>query len=263
MSAEPGRIDAADAERFRAALRRAPSHQGRFERALRSVIRAWCHLVAWHIEVTLRDPLPVVSGVRQGAGCIVAVAPHRSWVEPFLLVAAWPADAARLVWIGDGRTMTRSWWRRRLLPRLGAIPISGGIAAPRAYAALVREALHEGAVVAVFPEKGPPSAADRTRTISPGFAYLARHAGAPIVPVVMGGTHHIVRGSSFSVDILGAIDVGDPDPDPFRPQARSLAHDLAHRFEAEVASVLSERTAWAEARRPARDRWRWLASLLG
>ena len=255
-------ISALDVERFRTALRRAPTHQGRFEQVLRGAIRAWCRLAAWNVEVTVRAPLPVRVGGRPGAGCVVAVAPHRAWLEPFLLVAAWPPEAARLVWIGDGRTMTESWWRRRLLPRLGAIPISGGIGAPPVYAELVREALAAGAALAVFPERGPPAAADRTRTISPGFAYLARRAGAPIVPVVVGGTHHIVRGSAFTLDILEAINVGEPDPDPFRPEARRLAHDLARRFEAEVAAVLPDRTAQLDARRPARDRWRWLATLL-
>ena len=123
-------IDDADVRRFRSALRRMPKRQGRLEQASRRLIRVGCRLVAWHVEIRL-DDLPEQAG-RRRAGCVVAVAPHRAWLEPFLLVAAWPPDAAKLVWLADGHTVTRSWWRRRLLPRLGIIPITGRFGGPRA-----------------------------------------------------------------------------------------------------------------------------------
>ncbi len=194
---------------------------------------------------------------------MVAAAPHRAWVEPFLLLLAWPADAARLVWLADGRTVTRSWWRRRLLPRLGVIPIAAGAGGPRTYADLVAEVCARGHAVVVFPEVGPPSAADRARRISPGFAYLALRAGAPVVPVVVGGTHRLVRGAHLSVDMCTPIDPGAAVDDPFTPAARERAHDLARAFAETVASVLPERTRQADALGPARDRWKWLGRLLG
>ena len=119
---------------------------------------------------------------RLGSGCLVACAPHRTWLEPFLLLAAWPEDAARLVWLADGTTVTRSWWRRRLLPRLGILPIERRAGGPGAYLEAAAAALAAGAALVVFPEKGPPSPPDRTRTIAPGFAYLARRAGARTCP---------------------------------------------------------------------------------
>ena len=257
----PAALSAEDVRRFHAALARIPMRQGWFERALRVVIRAWCRAVAWRVSVTSAAPLPERDGV-PGAGCVVVTAPHRAWLEPFLLLAAWPAGAARLVWLADGRTATRSWWRRRLLPRLGVIPITSG-SGPHRYAELAAAACERGLAVAVFPEVGPPSSPDRARRISAGFAYLALRAGAPIVPVVIGGTHHVVRGSSFSVDILPTVDGIASVPDPFTPAGRAQAGRLAERFEREVAAVLPERTREADAAAPERDRWTWLNRLLG
>lgn len=250
-----------DAERFRSALRRLPVRQGRFEQALRLVMRGWCRAVGWRIDIGPTDGLPAVASARPGSGCVVACAPHRAWVEPFLLVAAWPPEAARLVWLADGRTVTRSWWRRRLLPRLGVIPIEVELGSPRRYAEAAAEVLARGAALAVFPERGLPSPSHRTRTISPGFAYLARRAGAPVIPVVMAGSHAIVRGSTFSVRFLEAIEPGGPDPDPFTRESRRLAHELAERYTRAVNAELPAMNELTDARRPRRTRWRWLGRL--
>jgi 1-acyl-sn-glycerol-3-phosphate acyltransferase len=143
---------------------------------------------------------------------------------------------------------------------VGVLPIDASIGGPPAYATLAAAACARGFAVAVFPEVGPPSLPDKPRRISPGFAYLALRAGAPVIPVIVGGTHRIVRGSRFSLDILPAIDVRRRS-DPFTPSARAEAHALAHRFDELVASTLPERTAAADAEAPKRERWRWLATL--
>ena len=256
-------LDPDDLRRFGEALRAMPMRQGRFERALRLVMRAWYRLVDWRIDVEGMASLPRPDGGVPGAGCVVAVAPHRAWVEPFLLLSAWPADAARLVWLADGRTVTGSWWRRRLLPRIGIIPIAGGLRDLRTYVDLAAIALDAGAALVVFPEVGPPSAADRTRHISPGFAYIAGGASASVVPVVIGGTHRIVRGSSFSVAALDALEVATTAADAFTPASRERAHAVAHRCEEVINAALPAHTARADACAPRRERWPWLARLFG
>jgi len=252
-----------DLRRFSEALRAMPMRQGRRERALRLVMRAWCRLVDWRVDVEGMASLPRLDGGAPGAGCVVAAAPHRAWVEPFLLLSAWPPDAARLVWLADGRTVTRSGWRRRLLPRVGIIPIAGSPRSLQAYVDLAAIALDAGAALVVFPEVGPPSAADRTRRISRGFAYIAGGTGASVIPVVVGGTHRIVRGSSFSVAALDALEVGQTVPDVFTRASRERAHALAHRYEEVINAALPAHTARADARAPERERWSWLARLLG
>jgi 1-acyl-sn-glycerol-3-phosphate acyltransferase len=255
------RPESVDVERFREGLSRASVRQGPIDRSLRLLIRGICRLVSWRVDTSGFDDLPRGEAGRAGAGCLVVAAPHRAWIDPFLLLAAWPPAAARLVWFGDGPTMARSWWRRWLFPRLGMIPIAPASGGPRVYASLAAQVMGAGAALAIFPEKGPPSPPEATRTISPGFAYLALHAGAPVVPVVLAGTHHIVRGSSFTVDALGAIDVGDADDQVFSQQGRRRAAELTERYRTMVTAVLPDRSALADARRPARDRWRWLATL--
>lgn len=252
-----------DVDAFRAGLRHVSARQGLFERLLRLATRGACAIVGWRVEASGVDLLPrgVVGSGRPGEGCVIAVSPHRAWIDPFLLVATWPPDAARLAWFGDGPTMVRSWWRRRLFPRLGMIPITPEMGGPPAYAELAAGVLEVGAALVIFPEKGRPSAPGETRTIAPGFAYLALRAGSPVVPVVLGGTHRIVRGSPFTVDVLEAIVVGSPTPDPFSSAGRDRARSLVDRYGAEVGPVLGARTALADARRPARDRWTWLATL--
>lgn len=252
----------AELDRFAAGLTLGSTRQGRFERALRLLVRLWCRLVGWRIEVVGRADLPVRGGV-PGAGCVVAVAPHRAWVEPFLLFAAWPEEAARLAWLADGHTVTRSWWRRRVLPRVGVIPVSGKRSGPKTYAAMTAAALAAGRALVIFPEVGPPSPPDRARKCSAGFAYLALGAGAPVVPVVVGGTHRIVRGSHFSLDFLAAEDPGRGGGVGFDPATRRRAHELRERVEASLAQVLPRRTAQADATAPEDERWRWLGSLFG
>ena len=249
-----------DVERFREGLRHVAVRQGATDRALRVLIRAVCRLTAWNVAATGFEALPRHNG-RRGAGCLVVAAPHRAWIDPFLVLAAWPPDAARLVWFGDGPTMSRSWWRRWLFPRLGMIPIAPGSGGPRAYASLASAVVAAGAALVIFPEKGPPSEPDATRTISPGFAYLATFAGAPVIPVVLAGTHRIVRGSSFTVDALPAIDIGPPDVQAFTPDGRRRSAALTERYRALIAGRLPERTAETDARRPSRDRWPWLATM--
>ncbi len=250
-----------DVGRFDRALALVPPRQGRLDRRLRQLIVLGARAAGWRLLVERAAPLPADAG-RPGGGCVVVVAPHRAWVEPFLLVASWPTEAAHLVWLADGSTATRSWWRRRWLPRLGVIPIVGGADGPRRLAMLAARACRAGHAVVVFPEVGPPSPPDRARRLSPGFAYLALQAGAPIVPVVVGGTHRIARSSMFSLDFGAPLDPGPAMEDPFSPEGRERAHALMRRFDEHLASVLPRRTQQADAAAPSTMRWRWLGSLV-
>jgi 1-acyl-sn-glycerol-3-phosphate acyltransferase len=254
-------IEPTDAARFRAALAAASREQGRFEWLLRRVIRAWCRVVDWRFSVSWQAGLPAATTARPGSGCVVACAPHRTWVEPFLLLAAWPEDAARLVWLADGATVTRSWWRRRLLPRIGILPIEGRAGGPATYLEAGAAALAAGAALVVFPERGPASPADRTRPLAPGFAYLARRAGAPVVPVVVAGSHAVRRGSRFDITFLEPMSGGPADPGALSAASRPAAHDLAVRVEAAIDAELPARNALTDAQLPARVRWPWLGRL--
>jgi hypothetical protein len=49
--------------------------------------------------------------------------------------------------------------------------------------------------------------------------------------------------------------------DPFTPAGRKAAAELVGGYRSAVEAVLPARTAVTDARRPTRDRWRWLATL--
>lgn len=88
-----------------------------------------------------------------------------------------------------GPRWPRSWWRRRLFPRLGMIPIlpEATPGAVREHLADARAVLGHGSCLVIFPEKGPPSPRGQTRTIAPGATWLAAAGNVPLVPVAIGG----------------------------------------------------------------------------
>jgi 1-acyl-sn-glycerol-3-phosphate acyltransferase len=199
---DPGLV-AAQRARSRAALESLSPRRGSLDRLVWLVVRAGFALVGWRVRASGYDRLP-----RDAAGravpCVVAVAPHRGWTDPFLLLLTWPRDAPRLAWFGDARTMARSGWRRRLLPRLGMVPIPADAtpAAVREHLADARTVLGRGCCLVIFPEKGPPSAPGRTRTVARGAAWLAAAGGAPLVPVAIGGFLETGLGTLYRLEVL-------------------------------------------------------------
>lgn len=239
MATRPASIRA-EREQMRAALVGLRARPRWLDRVVRLVVRAGFALMGWRIRATGYGRLP-----RDAAGrvvpCIIAVAPHRGWIDPFLLLLTWPHDAPRLAWFGDSRTMVRSWWRRRLLPRLGMIPIppEATPAAVREHLADARLVLGRGCCLVVFPEKGPPSAPGRTRTIAPGAAWLAAAGGVPLVPVAIGGFLETGLGTRFRLLVLDPL--APPEPAPATPAgmraARATTDALRAALDPAVAAL--------------------------
>lgn len=291
MAAHRRAAPALDPDRFLRRVERLGPAQSRLDPAIRLIVRAGARLFGFTIRVEgLENVRAVVARSRRegGRGFVMAGVPHRAWVDPLLVLLAWPTWAPRIVWLGDGPTMVRSWWRRALFPRLGMLPILPGASAAALETNIrtARRAIEAGAVLAVFVEKGPPSPPDRPRTIAPGFAYMAAAAGVPVLPVVVGGAHRIVRGAPFLVRFLPEVEVpavphGPDDgtaevvggtavggtPGDGTPQARPEralrrpAHRLLDAYRAAVVPEVASTAAWAIARAPRRARWRWLGTL--
>ena len=229
---------------MRAALVGLRARPGPLDCAVRLVVRAGFGLVGWRIRADGWECLP-----RDQAGrvvpCVVAVAPHRGWTDPFLLLLTWPRDAPRLAWFGDARTMARSAWRRALLPRLGMIPIPAEAtpAALREHLADARLVLDRGCCLVVFPEKGPPSARGRTRTIAPGAAWLAGAGGVPLVPVAIGGFLEVGLGTRFRLRSLAPLPVAALPPDS--AAGRRTAREVTAVLGATLAPAVAELEAWS------------------
>ncbi len=236
---------------------------------------AWIHLIGrslfgFRTEVVGLDRLPLTSDGRPAGGWIAAGLPHRTWVDPFVVADNLPLEP-RLVFFGDGRAIFRSRWRRWLVRRIGGvIPIwpGGGREAVDGHLAAAAAALDAGTVLCLFPETGPPTPPGTARPFGSGLAYFALRTGAPIVPIVLGGTHELYLRRRFRLEVLEPIawqDLADVPPDTRPPEPWSSAERrLAHG----VTLALHERTAVSVAAAhlattlpPGRPkRWRWLTN---
>jgi len=229
---------------MRAALTRLRARPGTLDRLVRFVVRVGFAAVGWRLRAEGLGNLPRDEAGRV-APCIVAVAPHRGWIDPFLLLLAWPRDAPRLAWFGDERTMARSWWRRRLLPRLGMVPIPSETTrgTVREHLADARTVLGSGCCLVVFPEKGRPSPRGRTRTIAPGAAWLAAAGGVPLVPVAIAGFLETGLGTHFRLRFL--VPLAPPVLPPDTPAGARAARAATKELGAALAPAVAELETWS------------------
>lgn len=227
-------------------------------------------IFGFRIRVRGRNHLPRGSDGRPAGGWIAAGLPHRTWVDPFVVVDSLPHEP-RLVFFGDGPAMVRSRWRRWLVRRVGGvIPIwpGGDRHAIEGYIAAAAAALEAGAVLCLFPESGPATPPGTARPLGSGLAYFALRTGAQIVPLVLGGTHELYRGRRFELDILEPITwqelLGEPagtlPPEPWSSAERRIAHRMTRALhERTAASVVAVHLA-TEPLPGVRKRWTWLTT---
>ena len=231
----------------------------------------------FRIEVHGSEHLPRTASGKPAGGWIAAGLPHRTWVDPFVLGLALPLEP-RLVFFGDGRAMFRTAWRRFWVRRIsGIIPIWVRQYAPgveredvmATYVDAVRAALSAGAILAVFPETGPPVPVERARPFGRGTAYFALRTGAPIVPIILGGTDILFRGRRIVVRILPAVSAAslaglDPAAAALAPRSREerlAARRLTEALQALTASHVAKVHQLAAPPPGARRRWLWLTHL--
>ena len=229
---------------MRAALARLPARPTALDRGVRLVVRAGFRLVGWRVRAEGLVRLPRDRDGRV-VPCVLAAAPHRGWTDPFILLLAWPRDAPRLVWFGDGPTMARSWWRRWLFPRLGMIPILPGATpgAVREHLADARTVLGHGSCLVIFPEKGPPSPRGQTRTIAAGAAWLVAAGNVPLVPIAIGGFLETGLGTRYRLRVLEPL--APPAIPPDTGDGRRAARVTTESLGAALAPAVDELETWS------------------
>jgi 1-acyl-sn-glycerol-3-phosphate acyltransferase len=221
-------------------------------------------------EVVGAELLPVDRDGRPVGGWIAAGLPHRTWVDPFVVADNLPLEP-RLVFFGDGRAIFRSRWRRLVFRTIGGIiPIwpGGGRAAVDAHLVAARGAIEAGAVLTLFPETGPATPPGTARPLGLGVAYFALRTGAPVVPIVLGGTHELYRDRRFRLEVLPPMTARElagladdaPLPDPWSAAERELAHRIVATLRNLTAEPIAAAHAATETPPGTRKRWRWLTT---
>lgn len=240
-------------------------------RALLHVLHVSARLLGFRLELQGSEHLPRTSAGAPAGGWIAAAMPHRTWIEPFVLVELLAVEP-RLIFLGDGRAIFRSPLRRLAFRMLGGVvPIwpGGGREAFEAHVEAAESVIGAGAVFALFPEVGPPVPVGRARPLSPGLGYFALRTGAPIVPLVLGGTDELYRGRRIVLRVLPpatATELAAPlvdarVPEPGSRAEREAAHAVVSALQERVAAAVAETHRLAEPAAGTRKHWRWLTGL--
>ena len=225
-------------------------------------------VLGFRLELIGAENLPRGADGGPSGGWIAAGLPHVTWIEPFVMTVLLPAEP-RLIWFGDGRVIERSRWRRVLLPRLGGIvPIwpGGGPSAFDEHVEAVGRVVAAGAVFALFPEAGPPATPGSARPIAGGIGYFALRSGAPVVPIVFGGTHELYRGRRIRMRVLptpswqqlAGLKADARPPEKGTTADRDAAEAIAAGLHAYTAEAVAQEHAASEPAPGTRKRWRWL-----
>jgi 1-acyl-sn-glycerol-3-phosphate acyltransferase len=244
---------------------RATAKPGLTYRALRLIWRAVAGVLRLRFDVEGLENLPRDAAGRPIGGWIAAGLPHRTWIDPFVPWVILPARP-RLIFFGDARTMARSPLRRFVMARLGGVvPIPAGRdtrSVPLHFAAAA-DVLGSGGVFCLFPETGPATPPGTIRRLGSGIGYIALRNQAPIVPIVLGGTHELFLGRRIVVRILPPLDpvaLAGPGGEPGSAEERAAVHRLLGVLATTVSGPVMESHLRAEPPAGTRKRWRFLTT---
>jgi 1-acyl-sn-glycerol-3-phosphate acyltransferase len=191
--------------------------------------------------------------------CIIAAAPHRTWLDPFALSFALPPEP-RLYFLGDGEAMYRDPLRAFFVRRIGGVvPIWRGEFGFASHVEATRRVLGAGARLALFPERGAAVPVDRTRPFAAGVGYIATRTGGVVVPAILGGTHELYLGRRVIVRFLAPIPPPHGVAEGSREE-RDVVHAFVSDLERTMAPHVSELFERAEPPPTFRKRWRWLTT---
>ena len=197
-----------------------------------------------------------IEHVPPGEPLIVAGAPHRNWVDGFLLVMALP-PTPRPLFVATASDLFNTWYKRAVLGAMGGVvPVEkdGGGTNRAALEAALR-ALAAGDRLVIFPEgwhaiDGPDG---EVGAFQRGAAFLAAQSGRRMLPIGLNGTSTLWRGKTLRLRI------GPPlDPPPRGASRPEVAAWTDHLRAAIVALVPPLPPEPVDGRRP----WAWLTTLL-
>jgi 1-acyl-sn-glycerol-3-phosphate acyltransferase len=219
-------------------------------------IRLWLALVGKRI---LRLNIEVVGleHVPPGEPLIVAAAPHRSWIDPFVLLLVLP-PTPRLYFVGSADASRNSWWKRAAIDFAGGmVPVSTAATGQKKFnrdgLELSLAILAAGNRVGIFPEGWAAGAAADVEPLRRGVAFLSQQSGRRVLPVALAGTKELWRGKTLRVRIAPPVD--------------ALAHGASRQDEQAYVDRLRDvlhAVLPPPPPDPGSDKkpWRWLTELL-
>jgi 1-acyl-sn-glycerol-3-phosphate acyltransferase len=215
-------------------------------------IKLWLTLVSkWPLRFNIE--VSGLGNVPAGEPLIVAAAPHRNWIDPFLILAAMPA-LPRLFFIAAEDTAGQRWWKRLLVNIAGGmVPVTSRGGLNREGLALALAILESGNSVGIFPEGWGPKPDLDIMPLKRGVAFLSEHSGRRVLPVAVSGTLDYGRGATLRVEIAPPLPALPPGSD------RNAEQAFVDRLQdVLVASVPPQPPKPADGRKP----WRWLTHLM-
>jgi 1-acyl-sn-glycerol-3-phosphate acyltransferase len=211
-------------------------------------IRLWLTLVGkgllrFNIEV---DGLELVP---RGESLVIAAAPHRNWIDPFLILQILP-PLPRTYFLAAADTTGNRWWKRILIDLAGGmVPVATRGQLNRDGLQLALAILQRGNRVGIFPEGWGPKPDPEILPLKRGVAFISQHSGCRVLPVALAGTSDLWRGKTLRVRIAPPVDALPPGANRHEEQTyvdslRAVLHDVLPAEPAEPP----------DGKKP----WRWL-----
>jgi len=189
-------------------------HAERFRPSLWSVLQArriklWLTLVGkglfrFTIEVEGLELVP------RGEPLIVAAAPHRNWIDPFLILQVLP-PLPRTYFLAAADTAGNRWWKRITIELAGGmVPVATRGQLNRDGLELSLAILERGNRVGIFPEGWGAKPDSEIMPLKRGVAFISQHSGRRVLPVALAGTTDLWRGKTLRMRIAPPLDALAP-----------------------------------------------------
>jgi 1-acyl-sn-glycerol-3-phosphate acyltransferase len=197
-------------------------------------------LFRFRIDARGAEHLPATGGY------FLVAAAHRGWMDPFVAMHALPAEP-RCWFLGSGPSTFTSWWRERLIHRLGGLlPVWRGGFGVDQHVAAAEAVIRNGGVFVQMPEGTVNGPAGRIGPFRHGAALIALRTGVPIVLLAIVGTEELYLGRRMASRILPPTDartlLGDAWDGTLPPAGSraelDLARALSTRFEAALGPAV-------------------------
>ena len=168
-------------------------------------IKLWLALVGKGL-LRLNIEVQGLELVPRGEPLIVAAAPHRSWVDPFLILTVLP-PLPRTYFLAAADTTGNRWWKRILIDIAGGmVPVATRGQLNRGGLELTLAILERSNRVGIFPEGWGLKPDTEILPLKRGVAFISEHSGCRVLPVALSGTTDLWRGKTLRVRIAPPLD---------------------------------------------------------